>query len=912
MDSDKELIKKRVQELVDKYETIKKDGKLKSYSEEDTIQGFILPLFEILGWNIRDKNEISSQDHIKGSGRPDHTVKINGITQFYLESKKLSVNLEDETFAKQVINYSWNKGVTYAVLTDFESTKVFNAQRIDKTDLMDKLVFEIPYNKYTEELEMLLLLSKQAFKEKGLDSFAEKHGKKEKSVAVASVIKKLNEDIQWCRQRLTKSFEICNAEKNISNDLLDEGVQKLLDRLIFLRVAEDRDVEQNILKNLLHKAEISKDFTPFQAMIATFRELDKVYDSNLFSRHYFEEWEEWDGALKEVINRLYGQKGYYQYNFKEMPADILGSVYENYLGYKLLNKNSKNKKLFGNEKEVTISKNSKKRKEQGIYYTPIFIVDYVVLNALRPILDKCVSVNDLKKIKVLDPACGSGSFLIRAVEAIAEKYKEFGFDNEYIKRQIIIENIFGVDFDAQAVEITRLNLLINSLDKKGALPKLDKNIKNGNSFISGTDEEIKKQFGKNWQDKKPFNWQEEFSEVFKQGGFDVIIGNPPWGANIDEDNEYLKKNFPNSTKNKKDTYKVFVDQSLSLLKITGVLGFVIPNSFLYQPSYEDLKDLISKYHYFVINLGEHIFAKVELPCCILILDKGEEKSGIVIDLTKENRESLSTKIFLTDFQNIKNNLEKEKSIIKNTGFIFNEIFNLKDAGIQYHRSGIGLSNKGGNDLYERIFCSTSDNKFKNYKETFYGKLLSRYYINNETDEVFNLDYKMLLKKNESVSFSKEAFDQSEKIIWRQTAATILAVLDDKKRWFRNTIQCAWVKNEYKAKVNIFYALAIFNSKYIDYIYREKVLETGRVFPQVKIKYLSGLPFIIGTKSQQNKIVELTSRILNLNKEIHKIPEHSNEWEKIKSEIEKTDKKIDEEVYHLYNITEEEKRVIEKL
>ena len=140
---DKELIKNRIQELVDKYEAIKKDGKLKTYSEEDTIQGFILPLFEILGWDIRNKKEVSSQDHIKGSGRPDHTFKINGITQFYLESKKLSVDLDDEIFSKQVINYSWNTGVTYAILTDFDSIKVFNAQRIEKMDLMDKLVFEL-------------------------------------------------------------------------------------------------------------------------------------------------------------------------------------------------------------------------------------------------------------------------------------------------------------------------------------------------------------------------------------------------------------------------------------------------------------------------------------------------------------------------------------------------------------------------------------------------------------------------------------------------------------------------------------------------------------------------------------------------------------------------------------------------
>ena len=908
---DKEIIKLNIQKLVEKYEAVKKEGKLKTYSEEDTIQGFILPLFEILGWDTRNKEEVSFQDHIKGSGRPDHTFKINGITQFYLESKKLSADLDDDIFAKQVINYSWNKGITYAILTDFESVKVFNAQRIDKTDLIDKLVFEIPYNKYIEDFETLALLSKQSLKDKKLDDFAEKHGKKEKSVAVASVIKKLNEDIQWCRERLTESFRTCNGKLNLSQELIDEGVQKLLDRLIFLRVAEDRDVEPNIFKDLLRQAESSKTDDLFQAMVSTFRDLDHIYDSNLFSEHAFEKWEVWDGGFKEVVNKLYGKKGYYGYNFKEMPADVLGSVYESYLGYKLSTINSKSKKLFGDGKEIVVSKDAKKRKDQGIFYTPTFVVNYIVRNALKPVLDNCKSVADLKKIKVLDPACGSGSFLIRALEAIAEKYKEFGVDNLFLKRQIILENIYGVDLDMQAVEIARLNLSINSLDSKGELPKFDKNIKNGNSLISGIEGELKKQFGQDWRNKKPFNWQEEFPEVFKQGGFDVIIGNPPWGANIDDEGEYLKNVFPNSTKDKKDTYKIFIDKSLSLLKNSGILGFVVPNSFLYQPSYKDLKDLISQYHYSVINLGEHIFQKVELPCCILILNKEKQKEYIIIDLTKESRELLPTKIFLIDFQDTRDFTEKGKNILKNTGLTFEEVFNLKDAGIQYHRSGIGLSNKGGSDLYERIFCSKDENKFETGKETFYGKLISRYYIETTTDEIFNLDYKKVLSSNESVSFSQEAFNQDEKIIWRQTAATILAVLDDEKRWFRNTIQCAWIKEEYKSKFNIFYALAILNSKYIDYFYRQKVLETGRVFPQVKIGYLRELPFIIGKELQQKKITELVKKILDLNKKLREVLENSNEWESIKSEIEKTDKKINEEVYKLYGLSEDEIEVIEK-
>src|SRR3989344_2362920 len=210
------------------------------------------------------KKEVSAEDHIKNTGRPDYNFKINEITQFYLETKSFNVGLEDEKSAFQAINYSWNKGVTYAILTDFESIKVFNAQRINKTDLMDKLVFEISHDKYISDFDTLWLLSRQAFQEKSLDTYAEKHGRKEKSVAVESVIKKLNKDIQSCREILTESFEASNEGKiDLPKDLLDEGVQKLLDRLIFLRVAEDRGVEPNILHTLLRESEIGKSGSPF-------------------------------------------------------------------------------------------------------------------------------------------------------------------------------------------------------------------------------------------------------------------------------------------------------------------------------------------------------------------------------------------------------------------------------------------------------------------------------------------------------------------------------------------------------------------------------------------------------------------------------------------------------------------------
>ena len=209
-------------------------------------------------------------------------------------------------------------------------------------------------------------------------------------------------------------------------------------------MAEDRKIEPPTLIPLLHQYKSSGQTgksSPWTIMVEKFRELDKIYNSNLFSPHPFEKWEEFSGATEKVINRLYGDKDYFEYDFSAIPADVLGAVYENYLGYKL---EQTKKKLF--DQDLDLIKSHRKRKEQGIYYTPKFIVVYIVQNALGPILDKCKSVDDLQKIKILDPACGSGSFLVAAMNFLIKKYEEFGAKPDgFLKIQILQNNIYGVD-----------------------------------------------------------------------------------------------------------------------------------------------------------------------------------------------------------------------------------------------------------------------------------------------------------------------------------------------------------------------------------------------------------------------------------------------------------------------------------
>ena len=639
-------IKDEIRALVDKYEKAKASGQIKKYSEEDTKKDFIQPLFEILGWNTSDRNEVSSEERIKSAGRVDYGFYIDEHPQFFLEAKPLTADLNKEEFAHQAIKYSWNKGVTWAILTDFESIKVFNAEAVSKY-LGDKLVFEIPYNEYLSRFDQLWQLSRDGFEKNSLDTYAEQIGKKLQKVPVSDLLYK---DLNECRNILLNTLKQWNSEKNISNELLEEGVQKLLGRLIFIRVLEDRGIEDNTLHPLIRAWETSKkknEVTIYQSMIKKFRELDDVYNSNLFQRHPFESWEEHSGATKKVIETLYGKKGYYEYDFKAMPADVLGNVYENYLG----------RILSQSKKGIEITAAPKKRKEQGIYYTPSFIVDYIVENALKPVLDKCNSVADLKEIKVLDPACGSGSFLIKANEVIYDKYIELGAPaNEFTKLLVLTENIYGVDLDDQAVEIARLNLLINALDSKMKLPSLSDNIKNGNSLISGTDEELENYFGKDFRDKKPFNWQEQFPEVFNQGGFAVVIGNPPYvQLSMEKDTDdnlksYLITRFKSSM-GRLNTFGFFTKLGIDLLKEDGYLGFIIPNTILTQEYYQELRKIILENCYIknIVLLEELPFKQAVVENVILILNKN---TGVKVDNSKIEMSSVNEQLQVVEKGNI--------------------------------------------------------------------------------------------------------------------------------------------------------------------------------------------------------------------------------------------------------------------
>lgn len=400
-------------------------------------------------------------------------------------------------------------------------------------------------------------------------------------------------------------------------------------------------------------------------------------------------------------------------------------------------------------------------------------------------------------------------------------------------------------------------------------------------------------------------------------GFNIVIGNPPYGANIDNDIDVLKKTYPDTSKAFKDIYKYFFDLSIRILSINGVLTFITPNTFLRQPRYKDLRQLLLNYKIeSIIDLGENVFENVVVPTAISIIKKNTNESEYFVkfgDLTKTK----NPKNHINSFTDIKLNISLWKteetscsfvnmtlSNLKNSVCLY-KILDMKDCGFKYQRAKIGLSKKGGNDLAERIFYSGN---IKNIKDIpiLIGKEINTYYISSTTNKILKHNYKSLLKDNEHTYYNKNIFEIEKKLIWRQTAPFFIGSILFGKRFFGNTIQAGVIKSEYIDKISYEYLCALLNSKYLRYKYNLLVKETGRVFPQVKLEKLKPLPIHIPSEKEKNMITDIVNKILAITTKENYLSD-----EQAQEQVKKYQLEIDKIVYALYDLTQEEIGIIEK-
>lgn len=409
--------------------------------------------------------------------------------------------------------------------------------------------------------------------------------------------------------------------------------------------------------------------------------------------------------------------------------------------------------------------------------------------------------------------------------------------------------------------------------------------------------------------KPYFLWKLHFNEVFAgdNGGFDIVIANPPYGSNIDADTKILEGQYPKTTKSFKDIYKIFFELSIdSLLCENGVISFITPNTFLTQPRYKDLRGYLLGFSILnIINLGENVFEAV-VPTAVCLAQKAAPNDNWSV-----NYSDLS---ILSKYSGVINDIVSsaiiQKTFQKNSDLSFivqgksyrgsvalEEVLDFKDAGINYQRVKVGLSEKGKSDLGQRLLY---EGKSENAEDVEYwkGADIEEFYIKPKTNRYVRVSTIKNLKRNERVILNSSYFAIAPKIIWRQTAEYPIAAIDKIGIWFGRSVQAGIIKREYQSRLDMSYLVAVLNSNFIRWIYLEKVREGGRVFPQVKLEKLKSLPIMIADETIQNTIVDKVLKITSLKKQS---PD---------ADVSALKASINAEIYKLYHLTDAEIAVIE--
>jgi len=633
-----------IQDLVDSYEALS-ETKRAQKKEAPVRQQFINPLLRALGWDT--ESEEVRPEYETDVGPADYALVLNGVDQVYIEAKRFSTELSGERrlnngdtqpLADQAIDYAYHQRCDWAILTNFREVRLYWTH-VAKESSQNGLVLQLSIDDFLTEdgLEDLSKLSKGRVQQGSLEALERA---REREPITDAVLNTLSD----ARVSLTRN--IYSAHPDLDEDVLREGVQRILDRLVVMRVAEDRGIINHDTLRLMMESWDATTINPDERRLIrdltnSFLDFDSVYNSTLFARHECEEWTVENDALKEIIN------SFYEYNFEYLDADILGSIYEDYLGHAIEEKSDGD--------GITLEERSDERREGGIYYTPASVVDFLVESTVGEKLDELMSevkseltkenpdfdlarekFDRIEDIRVLDVSCGSGSFLIKAYDKFVDAYdtyddllKSTRSDDmgltEYssshqrpddYRQRILTNNIFGLDLDQQATEIAAVNLFLKALKQDQKIPTmLEENIRRGNSLLNGSAEDIAEVLDISIEDAEElgaFEWETEFENIFDDGGFSIIVGNPPWGADMSSYEEWVEHDDNYSLANNQyDSYEIFIELTENLLQEGGSLGFIIPDSIIQKDS-SSIREWLVENHQIdsVFKLGEGLFDDV--------------------------------------------------------------------------------------------------------------------------------------------------------------------------------------------------------------------------------------------------------------------------------------------------------------
>ena len=823
-----------VKELVTDFNRNRDNFLAKDYLENHLENHFVIPFLKALGWDVESKGiapflrEVVTQDRVKvGNAKkaPDYGFGLPGSERrlFYLEAKAPSIKIKtDKDAAFQLRRYGRSGQTAVSILFNFNEFAIYDCTQ-KQSAASDAKFARLKYftcDEYADNFDFIYdTFSREAVYNGNFHRYIQDKTQKKGSVTLdKDFVESLN---KW---RLNLAKSIAKNNFKLGEEEINIAVQLLLDRIIFLRFCEERDVEPyGQLQAVANHAHIYKH------LFDLFYVADQKYNAGIFDFKKDELTEKLrieDKVIKSIIEDLYPPKS--DYAFSIIPVEILGNAYEQFLGKVI-------KVTAGHT--VKIEEKPEVRKAGGVYYTPQYIVDYIVENTVGK-LTEGKSPKEIEKLKIVDPACGSGSFLLGAYKYLLSYHQKWYYhknpkskeltENGTLttdeKRKILSNNIYGVDLDTNAVEVSKLSLLLKCMEGETAstvkqqislhhtrvLPNIDKNIVNGNSLINHDFFEGKFEFNKEEKKElehkiKPFDWKTTFPVIFKQGGFDAVIGNPPYvtiGGKEDtlflkpEVDYFLLKYLSNDYK--PNLYAFFYEKSLKVLKENGLVSFIVPRTFIDNIYYKKLREHFTK------NSKLNFLTKINYE-----VFEDATTGGTFISVF-ENVKKSNPKVNCFDINNIEEFLNKKPIIINQ-----NEILIGENKSFSFTNPE---SQRVLNTIYSRgkkldFFCSVNNgvntgnvakvllsekSQGKTYKKILEGKDINRYvtnwkglWINYDSTIRNRIKLKDLETKQNKIDFALRDYRifSSPKIIIRQTADKIIATFDNEQFISRHSTHC---------------------------------------------------------------------------------------------------------------------------
>lgn len=951
----KDEAKQKINDLVERFGEQIDSYKKSDYNETLTRRDFIDPFFKALGWDIDNEHgyaeayrEVIHEDRVKvGSATkaPDYSFRlVGGKRLFFVEAKKPSVVVKDDMLpAYQIRRYGWSAKLPISIITDFEEFAIYDCTK--KPNPSDKAsvarIKYLTFKDYIKEFDFLWdTFSKEKVLKGSFDKFIQSDtGKK----GTATVDKEFLSSLDNWRTYLAQS--ISSNNKEIDEDELNFIVQQTIDRIIFLRIAEDRAVEN--YGNL--KTTLKGDC--YQNLFQLFKEADQKYNSGLFD---FKK-DKLSGSIKvdnkvikNIINELYYPES--PYEFSVLSVEILGSAYEQFLG-KVIRLTPAHHAKIEEKPEV--------RKAGGVYYTPQYIVEYIVENTLGKLIDGRTP-KEISKMKIADPACGSGSFLIGAYQYLLDYHKNYYSENgkpskgkkdspltpegnltTSEKKRILLNNIYGVDLDFNAVEVTKLSLLLKCMEgetsasianqmklfNERVLPTLDDNIKSGNSLIDLDFYDGQLDFGGE-RKIKPFNWKKGFPEVFKNGGFDLIIGNPPYvlvspELFSDEVIEYFKR-FKVS-EYKIDLYHLFIERCLGLLKPNGSLGFIVPSTWMTQKFTDKLRKFVLEQSSIdeVLHFDYKVFDQADVFTEIIILNNSKPSIDHKIKFIREEGSVTSGKVIASNVMS-----ETQKSFLKVESYAI-DIRSLTREGkivTKIAKSFPPLEQVARASLGAQAYNSSKHSKSEIENRVFHSdKKLSKEYL----PELAGNDvgrYTLERKKGQWIKYGSWLHDYRS-MDWLTGPRVLIREITGKDPY---KIQGTYTEETYcnyktilnvnpsdKTNFSMKYLCGLLNSKLLSFIFKNSSNKIeANSFPRLSVGDIKKLPIKdIDFKNQDEKakhdeIIKLVDEIMKLNIDLKSI-NLADKIEQVRNRIDYLNNKIDKIVYELYDLKQSDIALIEK-